>query len=102
MSQDKITITIEKDLIPSLLGALKLGGICEDWCANLEQIRLNSYDTHSTKWLSRVSHLIESIKKQTGVTKEDAEYGHESTLEDIDKMVNKKCQYYKKNPIDTG
>lgn len=99
MKQDKVTITIEKDLIPSLLGALKLGGICESWCADLEQIRLNSYDTHSTKWLTGISHIIQSIKKQTGITTEDTEYGHEGTLEDIHKMVNKKSQYYKKNSI---
>ncbi len=96
-----VTIKLEKYLIPSLLGALELGLTCEAWCAELEQTKLNSYDTHSVKWANRVSNAITKIKKQTSITNEDTEYGHEGTLNEINKMVDKKCQYYKKNPIDT-
>jgi len=92
--EDIVTIKLEKWSIKYLLGALRLGINAEDWCAGLTMTSINSYDTHSGKWIMRIAFLIDEIKRQTGEETEDMEYGECNSLNDIQLMVNKKCKEY--------
>lgn len=91
--EKEVVIKLKKWQVEKLLGAARLGIWAEDWCAALIQTNINSYDTHSGRWILRVGYVIDEIKKQTGVIEEDKEYGRTtSVLEDIDKWVNEQCK----------
>ncbi|EKD57580.1 MAG: hypothetical protein ACD_57C00224G0003 [uncultured bacterium] len=90
-NQNCVRIKLEKWQIPYLLGAARLGLSAEDWCAALIQTSMGTYDTHSAKWILAVAHIIDSIKKQTGIVEEDKEYGYTCTLGQIERMINSEC-----------
>ena len=93
-NQDReVVIKLKAWQVPYLLGSARLGIWAEDWCASLVQTNVNCYDTHSGKWILQVGNIIQQIKEQTGVQKEDKEYAEENmTLELIDKWVEEECQ----------
>ena len=96
--QKVVVIKLKKWQIPRLLGAMRLGIWTEDWCAALVQSGINTYDTHSGMWIFSVGTIIDSIKKQTGVDKEDKEYGeYEQCLKEIEIWVDKQCKTNEEN-----
>lgn len=93
-----VTIKLKDWQIPLALGAMRLGIWLEDWCAALVQTDINSYDTHSGRWILQVGSIIDQIKKQTGINKEDKEYGSSAVwLKEINRWVAKQCQINEKN-----
>ena len=72
--ESEVIIKLKGWQIPYLLGACRLGIWAEDWCAVLMQTASGSYDTHSAKWIFKVSHIIDTIKQQSDFDIEETEY----------------------------
>lgn len=89
----EVTIKLKAWQIPHLLGAARLGIWLEDWCGALVQTEINTYDTHSGKWILRLAYIIDQIKQQTGIETEYKEYGSaKGWLEEIEKWVDGQCK----------
>lgn len=95
--EKQVTVKLGASQIPYLLGAARLGIWAESWCATYSQTEFGSYDTHSRRWILQVGYIIKQIKKQTGIKKENKEYGDKETLGLIEKLVQKQCQKNVKN-----
>lgn len=89
--EKEVTIKLKKWQVPYLLGAVRLGIWNEDWCAGLVQTGINTYDTHSARWVGRVVFVIEQIKTQTGITQEETEHGCKEVLSFIQKKIDEEC-----------
>lgn len=89
--EKEATIKLKKWQIPYLLGAARLGIWCEDWCAGIIQTAINSYDTHSGRWIMKVGYILDQIKEQTGIKDEEKEYGYDDALNAIQKWVDEEC-----------
>jgi hypothetical protein len=91
-SEDEIVvINLERWRIPYLLGALRLGMRCEDWCAEQLQTPLGSYDTYSPRWIMKIAGIIKLISIQTGIEEEYRGSGYPEILNYIQKLINKDC-----------
>ena len=91
----RTTISLPLEVVPQLLGALKLGIIFENLCLDLVQIGTNNYDNHSKIWILNVEYYLKKIKAATGINYEDMGCGTETVLKELEIMVNKKRNEYK-------
>ncbi len=90
--QETVTISLPKESISSLLGALRLGIWLENWCANLCMTGIGTYDSHSWRWSKHILNAMDLIKKQTGIQDEFKEYGEcNGFLDEMADWVNKQC-----------
>jgi len=92
----EVVIKLKAWQVENLLGEARLGIWAEDWCAALVQSNINTYDTHSARWILSVGHIIDSIKTQTGIVEENKEYGVTYMLEEIEQLVDAKSKQYEK------
>lgn len=92
----EVVIKLKAWQVENLLGAARLGIWAEHWCAVLVQSNINTYDTHSARWILSVGYIIDSIKAQTGVVEENKEYGMTCMLEEIEQFVDAKSKQYEK------
>lgn len=95
--ESEVNIKLKGWQIPYLLGACRLGIWAEDWCAGLMQTASGSYDTHSAKWIFKVSDIIDTIKQQSDFDIEETEYGDEEVLNAIDSLIDAQCVINEKN-----
>ncbi len=98
--ETEVTIKLKKWQVPYLVGASMLGTWAEDWCAGLVQTSNNCYDSHSGRWIARVSHIIDQIKAQTSIPTEEKEYGYDEVLLSIDKWVDEQCEKNTKSRLE--
>lgn len=94
-----VTIKLEKEQAEYLLEAARLGLIAGSWCTNLSYSYVGF--TPLDWWVLSVDSTINKIKEQTDIRVEDPKVTSYGWVQDIEDLVNKKCEEFERKNIES-
>lgn len=91
---EEVTIKLKKWEISLLLGSARLGIWVQDWCYKLNSCISGLYNTNAGRWIISVGEIINKIKSQTGINKENKYLGITFRLQLIEDIICTNCYKY--------